>query len=229
MFTFEQLKYSATRIRQRLASNQLGQTFVVLGSAPNPTLIDKHLKEAKLVCVNASGYCAAKLGLPTPDVTVMSGYMVQDTEDAVKVATKESIRNLKTSELVWIERGVHFTEAQGRLAALGYQYQYLQLIDHEQRAKIICAVTGESLGEASGDKKVSTGLFAASLAFYRGASQVVLAGISLNAGGYEYCSSERPRKHVTADSRAIAAMKRLGLPIKTSEPGLAMATGIELV
>ena len=231
MFTFEQLKYSATKISNKLKASRgkLNQSFVVLGSAPNPNLVGEQLKGAKLVCVNASGCCAAKLGLPTPDLTVMSGYMVQETTDPVKAATRESIRNLKTTELVWIERGVNFTEAQGRLAKLGYKYENLQLIDHQQRAKIIRVVTGENLGEEGGDKKISTGLFAVSLAFYRGASQVVLAGISLNSGGYEYCSTDQPRKHITADRQAISAMKRLGLPIKTSEKSLAMATGIELV
>lgn len=230
MFTFEQLKYSATRISKIKSSRgQLNQPFIVLGSAPNPTLVDGQLKGAKLVCVNASGYCAAKLGLPTPDLTVMSGYMVQKTTDTVKATTRESIRNLKTTELVWIERGVSFADAKGRLAGLDYKYEKLKLINHQQRSRIISAVTGKNLGEESGDKKISTGLFAVSLAFYRGASQVVLTGISLNTGGYEYFSTDQPRKHIAADKQVISAMKRLGLPIKTSEPSLAIETGIELV
>ncbi len=103
MYTVEQLKYIFTKTNKKLniLPNKSKKTFLVLGSASNPTIAEDKLKNADLVCVNASGYCASKLKLQqTPKITIMSGYMAQETTDPVKITTRESIRNLKTTELV---------------------------------------------------------------------------------------------------------------------------------
>ena len=100
---------------------------------------------------------------------------------------------------------------------------------HEQRAKIVKQITGADLATQSRDRKISTGLFAVCFALYRGASEVILSGISFSAVGYEYSQLPKERRHVLPDQTAIAKLLDAKFPIKTSEKALSAETDLPLV
>ncbi|MEM8504667.1 MAG: hypothetical protein AAF716_16110 [Cyanobacteria bacterium P01_D01_bin.1] len=188
--------------------------------------------------MNASGVVASQSRLPVPDVTIMSGYMAAPPKNDVEKTTRTAIRGLKTKELVWIDRGCTFADAEVRLRDLNYGYETATVFTHEQRAQIVLQITGADLATQSRDRKISTGLFAVCFALYQGASEVILSGISLSTGGYEY--SRRPslgpkdlrskeRKHVLPDQTAIAKLLDAKLPVKTSEKALSDLTGLPFV
>ncbi len=211
-------------------ASQSGQkTWVILGSAPNPTILRSQIADSALVCVNASGCVASQCQLPIPELTIMSGYMAAPPKNKIEKTTRNAIKGLKTKELVWINRGCTFAEAQTRLKKLKYSYETAVVFTHEQRAQIVKQITGADLATQSRDRKISTGLFAVCFALYRGASEVILSGISLSTGGYEYAQQQKERKHVLSDQTAIAKLLDANLPIKTSEKALSAATGLPLV
>lgn len=205
------------------------KTWVILGSAPNPTIPRSKIADSILVCVNASGFVASKSKLPVPGVTIMSGYMAVPPTNDVEETTRNAIKGLKTKELVWIDRGCAFTNAKAQLRKLDYGYETATVFTHEQRAQIVKQITGADLATQSRDRKISTGLFAVCFALYRGASEVILSGISLSTGGYEYCQRPKERRHVLPDQTAISKLLDAKLPVKTSEKALSAITGIPFV
>jgi hypothetical protein len=121
-------------------------------------------------------------------------------------------------------------EAVQLMAHLDFAHERLEPLDHDGRARIVEAVTGQALGAGPKDTgRVSNGIFAACLAFALGASEVVLGGISLTSGRHDYTDEDRPRRHVPADQAAIAAMRDRKLCLRTSEPDLAAVTGLDTV
>ena len=183
-----------------------------------------------LICVNSSGWCAKRLGLKTPDLTVLTYYKLfaQDTKEDL-----EAMRGLKTHKLLIVPYASadKFAKIKDILAKLDYRYE--EIINYKDKVHVIKEITGYNLGEGDPHTtKVSNGLFAVCLAFYNGAPEVIMAGISLTARGHNYYAerdSRRVRQHIMPDKKAIMAMRGRKLPVKTSEPGLAAETGIELV
>ena len=62
----------------------------------------------------------------------------------------------------------------------------------------------------------------------RAPTEVVLCGFSLE-DGLSYVDRPHRRFHVKPDRDAILCMKTLGLPLRTSEPRLSEATGLDLI
>lgn len=128
---------TADKSLREMRSQSNGSSWMVLGSAPNPSIPYSIIEHSKLICVNASGFMADKLQLPIPDVTIMSGYMAVPPSDDIETATRNAIKGLKTKELVWINRGCTFADAKARLKELDYQYAAITVFSHEQRAQIV--------------------------------------------------------------------------------------------
>src|SRR5262249_27848870 len=200
---------------------------LVLGSAPNPCLPTKRFDSLALVCVNGSGWPAKQLGLPIPDLTVMSGGTLTLPPEE---RTRKRRPGRETKHLLVLTVGVEPTQAQKILRDLNYTYDQIAYMNYDQRARVIKAVTAKNLGRGNKEtSKVSNGLFAACLAFYRGAPEVILAGISLSSDGRAYSTGLDKRYHVKPDGDAIHALHQRKLRLYTSEPNLAQLCGIELV
>lgn len=121
--------------------------WVVLGSAPNPTLPDVSWDDAKLVCVNASGWTAKNLGLPIPYLTVMTGSSVTKNNEFTNAACK-ALSGLSTHELVVIEFGAKLPYVRKRLAAIDYHYESVAAMSRDGYADIVLEVIGEDLGRS---------------------------------------------------------------------------------
>jgi hypothetical protein len=180
------------------------------------------------VCVNASGWAARRLGLPDPVLTIMAGAKLAHPD---RGHDRQAMRGLRTERMLLITYALDMSigDAERVMEALGLTYGQLDTIDFETRALIIEAMVGPGTGRGHKDRtRVSNGIFAACLALHLQASEVVLAGFSLTSDGHSYGSDTR-RRHVVPDREAMVAMRRQGLPLRTSEPALAELTGLPLV
>ncbi len=196
---------------------------LVLASAPDP-LLPGWAGDAEVVCVNASGAIARRLALPSPAVTVMSGFMFGDS-----IANHEAramLGGLRTGLLVYIDVGCGFAAARRCLRALGYAWDDVAVLGYDQRAQLVLDATGVDVSTEVA--KPSTGVFAVVLALLLKGAPVCMAGFSLRQAGHAYSASNQPRHHVQADMsllRALAKNERLC----TTAADVAERTGIALV
>ncbi|HJY80359.1 MAG TPA: hypothetical protein VKK81_04675 [Candidatus Binatia bacterium] len=224
---FEKISFFLTRSAALIPRSKSVPPHLVLGSAPTPQLPTKQFDSLALVCVNGSGWPAKQLGLPIPDLTVMSGGTLTLPQEE---KTRTCLRGLRTKNLLVLTVGVESTQAKNILRELNYTYEQIAYMSYDKRARVIKAVTARNLGRGNKEKsKISNGLFAACLAFYRGAPEVILAGISLSSDGRAYSTGLDKRYHVKPDGDAIHALHQRKLRLYTSEPNLAQLCGIELV
>lgn len=199
---------------------------VVLGSAPDPALPADWGAGWSLITVNASQVMAEKLGLPQPDMTVISGQMMGDRP--VNIEAQKVLAGRSTRALIYIDRGVSARESTAAFARIGYGYDSFNSVSYGQREKINRLVLGADYGPGSGERKISTGLFAALLAVHLGAGPVVMSGFSLNVDGHAYNSLGRRRQHKEVDARVLAMAIERGLPIFAADPAFALQSGLSL-
>ncbi|MDA9981504.1 hypothetical protein N9H39_01940 [Gammaproteobacteria bacterium] len=173
----------------------------------------------KLVCVNGSGRTAKKYGLQVPLLTILSGYILNQTDKPAIVATRSALRGLVTEKLLVIERGAKNLDIESELSRLELNYDTLDTISHKQRADLLLSVTGIDCGRGAGVKKVSNGVFALCYLLAQQAQEVVIAGMSLDqAGGYSYRDGEFPRNHITPDRQILQHLRAQGAPFSSTEP-----------
>lgn len=206
-----------SQLRDRLEAAFARQRVLVVGSAPDaiaPALdsIDK------TICVNASAWNAREMGIRLPDMTVVAGFSTL-LDKPVRVATQKVWRGLATRDLFFIEAGATASEGRRVLDQCGFDYRTFTSITQVGRAAIIGEVCGQELGLGRRDDRISNGMFAAALAMWAGAQEVVLAGFSMR-GGHAYIAGDTPREHQAGDD----AFLRLA----TSLPARLRATGQEL-
>ena len=203
-----------------------GASCLVLGSAPNPRLPARDTAGMTLVCINGSAWSARRLGLKTPDLTVMCHFRLF-AEDMGPHRT--AMHGLATRKLLIVPHANAQTFEAIRQVLAVLEFCYDRIVNFDKKREIIKAVTGLDHGTGDPDTtKLSNGLFAACLAIHQGASEVILSGISLDSDGHNYLKLVRRRKHVVPDRTAIEVMLSRNLPVKTAEVGLA-AIGLELV
>jgi hypothetical protein len=77
-------------------------TLMILGSKPEPALPPRASVDA-IGCVNASGYTAARVGLPDPTFTVMTAALTSGRQPSHHFAL-EALRGLRTGALYMIPR-----------------------------------------------------------------------------------------------------------------------------
>src|SRR5215510_10884921 len=138
---FEKTNFWLTRL---LALTSLAKTIpphLVLGSAPNPCLPTKRFDSFTLVCVNGSGWPAKQLGLPIPDLTIMSGGTLTLPQEE---KTRACLRGLRTKNLLVLTVGVEPLQAKNILRELDYAYEQNAYMNYDKRARVIKAVTARN-------------------------------------------------------------------------------------
>jgi hypothetical protein len=205
-----------------------GARCLVLGSAPDPRLPAGGTDDLTIICVNASGWSARRLGLPDPAVTVLGGFKLSKPE---RGDDRKALQGLRTTSLLLTTYRLDMSlrRAKQALRDLDFTYARMATIDNAGGARIVEGVTRRPLATGKRDERVSHGLFAVCLAFHLGASEVILSGFSLSTGRLNHTDMVRPRQHIPADREAIQALRALGRAVRTCEPELAALTGIDLV
>ncbi len=205
---------------------RLSGPCLVLGSAPSPVLPPGLDASWRLVTVNASQVSAATLGLPAPAVTVISGQMLG--QKPANVEAKRVLAGHSTGAIIFIERGFSMAEARAQFSAMKYRYAGIHPLSFHQREKMVRQILKADYGPGSGEKKISTGLFAAVLALYLGGAPVVMSGFSLKNDGHAYNSQGHRREHKETDTRVLAIIRDAGLAIYAADPVFAQQSGLRL-
>jgi hypothetical protein len=205
-----------------------GKRVLLLGSAPGPVMPADY---DVCVCVNGSPWSARTAGIPSIELTVVARYAI-DLATPKSRQTLDSLKGLATREIVYIPLGQ--TEAQGRETFRGIHFAFdrLTLVSRRERALIIKAAIGSDLGSGDRDHRVSNGMFAAAIALWAGAGQIIISGFSMK-GGHSYISGDTKRLHVQSDleflSRAMAMYNRTGEIVVTTSQEIHDAAGLPLV
>lgn len=215
-------------LRQFLRSRFTGRRCIIIGSAPNSRIPDLTPND-RVFCVNASGWLAARAGIARPDLTVIVGWTLRPVRE-VRRATIDAMRGLETDNLVFVESGAPEEEARSILADIGFQYQTFLKIDAIERAAIMGEAWGQEIALGRGtkqDDRPSNGVFAAALAIWADAEELVLCGFSLG-GGKAYMQGDTPRKHLAADRQFFELSTRLTSRVRTTSEELQRLFAIPL-
>jgi len=196
---------------------------LVLGSAPCPEMPAGFDRTWVFMTVNAS-QSSVRSRDAQPDLTVMSDCMLADSP--ANMAAKDAIRNNKTGRLILIERGITIADAKKTLQALNYSCDELMVMDHWQRSRVTHRVLGEYVAAGCGGQKISTGVFAALLAYFLGADPVVLSGFSFSMDGHAYNTFRHKRNHIIVDQAALSLARKKGLPFYAAENRFSLESGL---
>ena len=171
-------------------------TLLVLGSKPDPALPPRQTFDA-VACANASGFSAAKHGLPDPVFTVMSAILTSGRQAPNRLAL-QALSGLCTGTLYFYPRPEKGGPVARRLRRInsfrtrpwyfrwklhrcGYRYQRFEAHDIEHYLGLLrrlCDDDPEILARVA-DKLPSTGMMALVLGIAGGAySRYIISGFS---------------------------------------------------
>ena len=225
-------------------------TMLVLGSKPAPTL-PPTVSFDQLACANGSGISAARLGLPSPTLTVMSATLSSGIQSGRQ--TLNAMRGLSTDELHFFPRPPKATRLyksvtrplialRARPATLKRQlravdYHYQRFIDHnydfyQQMLDKYCGDSTE-VHQQLRAKQPSTGLMTILLALSR-STQVIIAGFSFElTHAYDRnpditARGSKVSRHANTDITILKCLNAAFPGLRTSEPVVARHTGIPI-
>jgi hypothetical protein len=226
------------------------KTLLVLGSKPEPVLPPRHAYDA-LACANASGFSAARHGLPMPAFTAMSAVLTSGIASGRH--SLQAVSGLGTGRLYFVPRPPHkLTLARrllhpvrtyritarclrGTLRSVGYRYdEFVELGWHQYYSIFegLCRDKPEIL-ELLGQKHPSTGVAAVALGLVReGYERVIISGFSFeltHAHGHNPDIDERltvASKHADTDIAVLRHLHETRGNVYTTEPAVTERAGI---
>ncbi|WP_167591649.1 hypothetical protein [Jiella endophytica] len=194
----------------------LEKPWLILGSAPEPTvpgaIFDTHAR----IDINNAGRTAQAMGYGRADLTVRA-----------KKKSWEEHRHTDTRLLLWIHTVPTLVLP---LLLIGKPYDHIGKVKplrRRDREQVVLEVSGVSL-DAIGDLgKVTNGVAMACYGLLLGVPEIVLSGISLSKVGHSYDELGRRRRQVDED-RAVLTALASDRRLATSEADLAAESGIRL-
>jgi hypothetical protein len=210
-------------LRDRLATLFRDRRCVIIGSAPKAALPLRQSGD-RFLCANGSVHAAGALGVPEPDLTAITGFATHP-KLVNHLDNRSAWRGRKTKELVFVANGDTEANARKLFAETGFTYGGFTTLSPWERAAIILEATGLDLGLGPRDERMSMGAFAATLAIWGGAAEIVLCGISLH-GGHAHLPDDTPRHHVPGDSRFFKHLLTLPLRVRTTSADVQQRFGI---
>lgn len=195
----------------------LDRPWLILGSAPKPTLPSVIPRDWLFVCINNAPLTADMLGLRPADLVIRTTAQTWDeiaglSARATLLITTAPLRKVRKLQ----PRSLEF--AAGSLRTIKKKDRNLYLAQ-------FLAWPGELSSEA---ERPSNGVLGLAVALECGASEAIAAGISLSKHGHSYNSTGATRLHVATDGRALATMAE-DPRFATTEEDLALSLGIRLV
>ncbi len=189
--------------------------WLILGAAPKPTIPEPLPTNVAHVHVKYSGHSAVKNGLPPADLTLL-----------LHKTTAKDVAGLEIRDVLRMRRRLsRLTRLYRRFGWAGFQES---VITHDERDLFILRVAGSLFASGGRDERPSNGVAMICYALAMGVPQIVVAGVSLEADGYDYDPTIRNRRHQAEDRAALREIARRGLPVETTEAGLAEITGLPL-
>ena len=228
-------------------------TLLILGSKPDPALPPRSAYQ-DLACANASGFSAARHGLPTPAYTVMTAVLTSGkAEDAHSLRV---LAGLATRTLYFLPRPRHQGSLakralshlkQWRLKPLYMRYRLRRLRYRYERfvvrpasyyhdlMRALCA-HDPAIAELIRAKQPSTGMFALAIGLAEQAyDRFILSGFDF---GLEHAYGENPlirargtatSKHAETDVAIIRHLAARHGAIFTTEPTVHERAGVPLL
>jgi hypothetical protein len=197
----------------------LDRPWLVLGSAPEPTLPKDLVRHSALICINSAGATAARLGLPPADLTIRN-----------KKKDWSALTNCKVPVMLWLcdrhQLAILWTRLIRKTGGLGE----IRTMGRYVRRAVDFSVLGDGTAEEPRSiGKTSTGVFAAIYAQFVGVPGVALAGMSIDKQGYSYDSPPQGISHVAEDLFALRRIAERYPSIRTTETVIADSSGIPLI
>ncbi len=178
-----------------------GKVVSVVGSAPSVVV----RPSAVIIAANGGAYVARDCGQQVDVLATTAHFCGRSSRQQRE--TIDRWHGLRVRQ-VWADlTDGPLERVRATLADADVDYDTLIGVSKAERNAIVQVACGEALGAGPRDQRVSTGVFAACLAFAGGAAAVVLAGISLQGGhaGLAWDTAERP--HVPADTACLTALR----------------------
>jgi len=224
---------------------RLDGVAVVYGSAPSASIPNGYQDSWKIITANSSQYLTDKLGLKKPDISIvcttsfLHGSSHEETvynEGATKALYGRSTNHLIMAEdkiCSDFRRKIRNEKIIKSLRRNKNEYNSIEFMPYAFRYKFSADILGH---EYSLSKNVSTGFFAALLAYKIGASKVVMSGFSFSnhKHGYpdEYFNQtggrgDLGRGEITGDIIMLDWIKKNKLPFYAAEQKFAEESGLE--
>lgn len=195
----------------------LHRPWLILGSAPHPTLPKLLLDTHARVDINNAGRFAVDHGLPPAELTFRA-----------KTRAWSEFPNLRTRGLIWFHSAPHFLMRLQLLLRLRVRVGSLMRVRRLERDATVETVAGVSPHASGGEVgKVTNGVAAVCYALFMGVPEVVIAGFSLSREGHSHDNRERPRRQVAEDAFVLGRIKHYPT-LFTTEASFAAETGIKL-
>ncbi|HVW57415.1 MAG TPA: hypothetical protein VHC00_17195 [Rhizobiaceae bacterium] len=194
----------------------LGRPWLVLGSAPGPTLPAELIAESARIDINNVGRTAAALGLGRADLTIRA-HRKSWTEHP----------DLDSKGLLWVSDYPTLWMRWQLSRQKRARVDHLRSWHRKERDAIVEYVVGEPMEGVGNYGKATNGIAAACYGLFLGVPRIVLAGISAGLPGHSYDSLDRPRRQVEED---IFVLERIGKrrELMTTEATLAAAVDMAL-
>jgi hypothetical protein len=228
-------------------------TLLILGSKPEPALPPRSAYQA-LACANASGFSAARHGLPTPAYTVMTAVLTSGkAEDNHSLRV---LRGLETHTLYFLPRPeprggptkrllTHLKQWRLKpfhmrrcLHRLGYRFDRFVVRSATYYRTLMCSLCDHDpeITELIRSKQPSTGMFALAIGLADGAyDRFILSGFDF---GLSHAYGENPlirargstqSKHADTDIAIIRHLATKHGGIVTTEPTVHERAGVPLL
>ncbi len=208
------------RQRHRRWLAQLGildRPWLILGSAPSPTIPPGLIGHCARVDINNAGKTANALGLPPADLTFRKRRKSWDEHPHVR-----------TRGLLWLHNKPLWWMHLELLAKPHVRYGSLMRATKAEREAMVTAVSGGLPAGIGAVGKVTNGVAATCYALFMGVPSVTLAGFSTTRMGHSYDDKGRPRKQIAEDSYLLKRLKGRG-NVFTTELDLSEHVGLPIV
>lgn len=191
--------------------------WLILGSAPSPTLPPDLIGRCARVDINNSGKTASALGLPPADLTFRK-----------RRKSWEEHPHVRTRGLLWLHNKPLWWMHLELLAKPHVRYESLMRATKPEREAIVRVVSGGLPADIGEVGKVTNGIAALCYALFMGVPSVTLAGFSVTRMGHSYDDKGKVRRQIAEDSFVLTRLRDRG-NVFTTEMDLSERIGLPLV
>lgn len=224
---FRFLSYLLTQPKPWKNDSFSGRHVVVVGSAPVSSKPVDFDRSYLVMSVNASQVVAKDWGCQRPDISLMMFNQIEGTNTNAQ-AVRRVLAGESTAKLYVLTWSHGLARLEKGLRNFNYRYDQLEVISRNRRVALVKAMTGKLNFEIVNEEKYSNGVIGVMLALNSGATRVIIAGINPASTGHIYNAENLRRNHSGPDLEALRHMQQKGLPVYTSDPEVAEATGLPL-
>ncbi|MCA1371192.1 hypothetical protein I6F15_28080 [Bradyrhizobium sp. BRP14] len=195
----------------------LDKPWLILGSAPSPTIPPELIGYCARVDVNNSGKTANALGLPPADLTFRK-----------KKKSWEEHPYVRTRGLLWLHTRPLWSMRLKLLLRPHVKYKSLMRATKAEREAIVDAVSGGLPADVGEVGKVTNGVAALCYGLFLGVPSITLAGFSLSKMGHSYDDKGKIRRQIAEDTIVLTRLRSRG-NVFTTEAELSEHIGLPLV